>query len=82
MKDASIPFLKIVAMEIPYLWIRTIAGLILFTGTIAFLINFGRMLTRRKVKFADPTLFTSQRNWGQLMAQEKMLGTADGEPGT
>ena len=82
MKDASIPFLKIVAMTIPYLWARTLAGLILFSGTIAFLINFGRMLTRRKVKFADPTLFTSQRNWGQLMAQEKTLGTADGEPGT
>jgi len=82
MKDATIPMLKIVAMTIPYLWLRTIGGLIIFTGTIAFLINFIRMMSPRKVKFADPTLFTSTRNWGQLMAQEKQLGTADGEPGT
>lgn len=82
MKDASIPFLKIVAMTIPYLWVRTLGGLILLTGTIAFLINFVRMLARHRVKFADPTLFTSQRNWGNLMEQDKQLRTADGEPGT
>jgi len=82
MKDASIPFLKIVGMTIPFLWMRTFAGLILFTGTVAFLINFGRMLARHRVKFADATLFTSQRSWGLMMAQDKALRTADGEPGS
>jgi cytochrome c oxidase cbb3-type subunit I len=70
MKDATIPFLKIVVMTVPYLWARTIGGLILLTGTIAFLINFTRMLSRHRVKFPDPTLFTSNRNWGQLMAED------------
>jgi cytochrome c oxidase cbb3-type subunit I len=73
MNDPAIPFLKIVDFTIPFLWLRTVAGLILFAGTVAFLINFGRMLMRHKVTFSDPTLFTTERNWDALIEKEKKL---------
>lgn len=73
MNDPAIPFLKIVDFTIPFLWLRTIAGLILFAGTVAFLINFGRMLMRHKVTFSDPTLFTTERDWDALLEKEKKL---------
>jgi cytochrome c oxidase cbb3-type subunit I len=73
MNDPAIPFLKIVDFTIPFLWLRTIAGLILFAGTIAFLINFGRMLSRHRVTFSSPTLFTTERDWDALIEKEKKL---------
>ena len=73
MNDPAVPFLKIVDFTIPFLWLRTIAGLILFAGTVAFLINFGRMLMRHKVTFSDPTLFTTERDWDALLEKEKKL---------
>jgi cytochrome c oxidase cbb3-type subunit 1 len=71
MNDPAIPFLKVVEFTVPFLWLRTIAGLILLSGTIAFLINFGRMMMRHKVRFSDPTLFHTERDWdGLLQGQE------------
>ncbi len=73
MNDPAIPFLKVVEFTIPFLQLRTLAGLILLSGTIAFLINFGRMMARHKLTFADPTLFTSERNWDALLEEEQKV---------
>ena len=73
MNDPSIPFLKVVQFTIPFLQLRTLAGLILLTGTVAFLINFGRMMARHKLTFAEPTLFTSERNWDALLQEEQKI---------
>jgi cytochrome c oxidase cbb3-type subunit I len=73
MNDPAIPFLKVVEFTVPYLWLRTLGGLILLTGTIAFLINFTRMMQTHKAGFATPTLFTSERDWKQVLDKEKEL---------
>lgn len=73
MNDPSVPFLSIVRFTVPYLQLRTLAGLILLTGTGAFLINFYRILTPHRLKYAAPTLFTSDRSWQELLRREKEL---------
>jgi len=70
MNDPSIPFLGVVKFTVPYLWLRTLGGLILLSGTIAFLINVGRMLTPHRATFATPTLFTSDRDWQDVLDKE------------
>ena len=73
MNDPSIPFLNIVKFTVPFLMLRTLAGLILLTGTIAFLINFSRMLTRHTFTYSTPTLFTSNRRWEDILEKEREL---------
>ncbi|HTI71316.1 MAG TPA: cbb3-type cytochrome c oxidase subunit I [Candidatus Limnocylindria bacterium] len=46
LNDASIPFLKVVALTLPYLKIRTFAGVILALGHVAFAVNIVWMLVR------------------------------------
>jgi cytochrome c oxidase cbb3-type subunit 1 len=46
MNDATIPFLKVVGLTIPYLKIRTLAGVILAVGHLAFAVNIVWMLVR------------------------------------
>ena len=71
MNDPSIPFLNIVRFTIPYLALRTLGGLILLTGTIAFLINFVRIITPHKYTWKTPTMLDSERNWKELVEKEK-----------
>ncbi len=73
MNDPSIPFLNIVRFTIPFLAMRTLGGLILLTGTIAFLINFIRIITPHRVTYDSPTLFTSDRDWDDVLEREKEL---------
>lgn len=73
MNDPKIPFLAIVAYTKPYLWLRTVAGLILLGGTIAFIVNFVRIVGFHKLKFATPTLLNTERNWDELMQKEKEI---------
>lgn len=76
MNDPAIPFLKVVEFTIPFLQLRTLAGLILLTGTIAFLINFSRMLSRNRPALTNPTLFTTERTWDELHQTEQRLQPA------
>ena len=71
MNDPSIPFLNIVRFTIPYLALRTLGGLILLTGTIAFVINFVRIITPHKYTWKTPTMLDSERNWKELVEKEK-----------
>jgi cytochrome c oxidase cbb3-type subunit 1 len=73
MNDATIPFLRIVEFTKPWLWMRTLAGLILLSGTIAFLINFWRIVQPHRLKYVTPTLFTTKRDYKALLEKEKEL---------
>jgi cytochrome c oxidase cbb3-type subunit 1 len=73
MNDAAIPFLNIVAFTKPWLILRTIAGLILLTGTLAFIVNFARIVRTHKLRFATPTLLNTERDYNTLLAKEKEL---------
>lgn len=46
MNDASIPFLKVVEGTLPWLQIRTVAGLLLALGHVAFVANLAWLLAR------------------------------------
>ena len=46
MNDASIPFLKVVEGTLPFLQIRTVAGLFLALGHVAFVVNLAWLLAR------------------------------------
>lgn len=76
MNDPSIPFLDIVAYTKPWLGMRTLGGLILFIGTIAFLINFVRILMPRKLMYTSPTLMNTKSDWNELLEREKALTQA------
>ncbi len=55
---APVEFLKVVADSIKYLEMRTIAGVIIAIGHVAFAINFTWMLVQpRKAGATEPTLF-------------------------
>jgi cytochrome c oxidase cbb3-type subunit 1 len=56
MNDASIPFLDIVEFTKPFLVSRTVAGISLTTGHVAFAILMWRMLVRRETAEEGPTL--------------------------
>jgi cytochrome c oxidase cbb3-type subunit 1 len=77
MNDPAIPFLNIVAFTKPYLILRTIAGLILLSGTIAFLINFVRIVQPHKLRFVTPTLLNTKRDYNVLLEKEKELNQHD-----
>lgn len=79
MNDPSIPFLDVVKFTVPFLWLRTLAGLILLTGTIAFGINFIRILQKHRLTWGSPTLMDSDRDWKQLVDKEKQLETQGGQ---
>ncbi len=60
MNDASIPFLKVVEGTLPWLRIRTGAGLLLALGHVAFVVNLGWLLCRVFGPYRKPVveLFT------------------------
>jgi cytochrome c oxidase cbb3-type subunit 1 len=61
MNDPDIPFLDIVGRMIPSLWSRSLAGVLMTAGHVAFGISVWHMLRRKGVWLVGPTLFTSGR---------------------
>lgn len=58
MNNADIPFLDVVAHTIPYLFSRSVSGVLITIGHFAFAVNFAWMLFRPKAPQATaPTLF-------------------------
>ncbi len=73
MNDPTIPFLNIVVFTKPFLMLRTLAGLILLSGTAAFAINFWRIVQPHKLHFLTPTLLTTERDYKELLQREKEI---------
>ena len=73
MNDPTIPFLNIVVFTKPFLMLRTLAGLILLSGTVAFAINFWRIVQPHKLRFLTPTLLTTERNYRDLVQKEREI---------
>ena len=58
MNNADIPFLTVVANTIPYLLSRSLSGVLITIGHLAFAVNFAWMLLRpRASQETAPTLF-------------------------
>lgn len=55
LNNPDVPFLKIVALTIPYLQIRSFSGFIIAAGHIAFLVNFIWILARCWGPYRQPT---------------------------
>lgn len=49
-------FMEILAGTIPWLWTRTVSGILILIGHIAFIINFALMLMHRGERRESPTL--------------------------
>lgn len=62
MNNPNIPFLEIVRYTVPYLWSRSIAGILLTIGHIAFAILVFKMVRRDGGWLVEPTLFRSIKN--------------------
>jgi len=58
MSNASVPFIEVVRHTIPYLWVRSLSGILLTVGHVAFAINVVWMLAApRPAGATAPTLF-------------------------
>jgi cytochrome c oxidase cbb3-type subunit 1 len=61
MNNPSIPFIVVVQHTIPYLFMRTVAGIVITVGHVAFAMNVAWMLfARRPAGATVPTLFQPQ----------------------
>jgi len=58
MKNGAVPFLAIVRDTIPWLWIRSGTGVLMFVGHVAFAVLMLLNLTGRGPKRQGPTLFS------------------------
>ncbi len=58
--DPDVPFLDVVATTVPYLWLRTLAGVLMTVGHVAFAVLAWRMFTFKGVERRGPTLFTAE----------------------
>ncbi len=61
MNDPGIPFLKVVEYTKPYLVARSLAGMMMTTGHVAFAILIFRVFHSSSVPLVGPTLFTTRR---------------------
>ncbi len=61
MNDPGIAFLKVVEYTKPYLATRSLAGMMMTAGHIAFAILIFRILRTSSVSLVGPTLFTTIR---------------------
>lgn len=57
LNDPDVPFLKIVALTKPYLVTRSLAGVLLTVGHLAFIGNFVWLLARRGQAYSPPVPF-------------------------
>jgi len=81
MNNPDIPFLSIVEKMIPFLWSRTLAGLLLTAGHVAFAILVWHMVRRNGTWLVGPTLFTSNRTLSSTRQQhEGVSNSTKGEP--
>ncbi|QDT93592.1 cbb3-type cytochrome c oxidase subunit I [Gimesia algae] len=75
MNNPDIPFLDIVRYTIPFLWSRSIAGILMTIGHLAFAILVFRMVRRDGAWLVEPTLLRSIKN--QQMEPAPRLEGAD-----
>ena len=61
MNDPGVPFLQVVGYTKPYLVTRSVAGMMMTTGHVAFAILIFRILHSSSVPLVGPTLFTTSR---------------------
>jgi cytochrome c oxidase cbb3-type subunit 1 len=60
MNNANIAFIDVVQHTIPWLFLRSVAGIVITVGHVAFAVNVGWMLLmRRPAGVTAPTLFHS-----------------------
>jgi len=57
MNDPDVPFLDIVNFMLPFLWSRSVAGMLMAIGHVAFAVLVYRMFQRRASVQTGPTLF-------------------------
>lgn len=60
LNNPDIPFLQIVRFTVPYLWVRSLAGVLMTTGHIALGVLLWRMLVYPAPLAAGPTLLRSR----------------------
>jgi cytochrome c oxidase cbb3-type subunit 1 len=61
LNNPDIAFLDVVAYTVPFLWSRTLAGILMTVGHLAFAISCWRMFTLRGAELKGPTLFVQRR---------------------
>jgi len=71
MNDPDVPFLEIVRATVPYLWSRSVAGVLMTIGHLAFAILVGRMLLGLGAEREGPALFTPLRWLRRLRGSEE-----------
>jgi cytochrome c oxidase cbb3-type subunit 1 len=59
LNDPEVPFLSIVRFTVPYLWLRSVAGILMTTAHIAFAVLVWRMWTGKGRTHGGPTLLTA-----------------------
>ena len=62
MNDPGVPFIKIVEYTKPYLVARSLSGVLMTLGHVAFAILLFRIMRGSSVHLKGPTLFTTQQN--------------------
>jgi cytochrome c oxidase cbb3-type subunit 1 len=62
MNDPGVPFIKIVEYTKPYLVARSLSGVLMTLGHVAFAILLFRIMRGSSVHLKGPTLFTTHRN--------------------
>ena len=55
MNDASIPFLEVMRDTVPYLVSRSVAGVLMTTGHVAFAISFFKIAFGKETERRGPT---------------------------
>lgn len=68
MNDPKVPFLDIVKMMIPYLWSRSLAGVLMTTGHVAFAALFTMNMLHLGKRRYEPTLLDDPREYARLIA--------------
>jgi cytochrome c oxidase cbb3-type subunit 1 len=59
LNNPDLPFLEVVRYTIPFLWSRTLAGILMTLGHVAFAVNCWRIFKIRGARLGGPTLFAS-----------------------
>jgi cytochrome c oxidase cbb3-type subunit 1 len=56
MNDATVKFLDVVRFTVPWLQLRTVAGLLMAVGHVAFVVNVGWLLVRMFEPYRKPVV--------------------------
>jgi cytochrome c oxidase cbb3-type subunit 1 len=60
LNNPDLPFMEVVRYTIPFLWSRTVAGILMTVGHVAFAVSCWRLFRVRDARAGGPTLFTSR----------------------